>query len=125
MDLIISAEKATEVTIQNDILELDDDIIPIHDDNLQHYQHHWKFSMEENSTKVITVPCQLFSVLEYGECVYKTLNITSTEPISVYMDNRQKMSEDATLALPISACGSYYIIQNSNGGIESNYNVFM
>ncbi len=125
LDLIISTEKATDVIIQNDILELDDDIIPIHDDNLQHYQHHWKFSMEENSTKVITVPCQLFSVLEYGECVYKTLNITSTEPISVYMDNRQKMSEDATLALPTSACGSYYIIQNAAGGIESNYNVFM
>lgn len=125
LDVIFSTEKATEVIMHNDILELDENINPVHDDNLLNYQHHWKFSMEEKSTKVITVPCQLFSVLEYGENVYRTLHITSTEPISVYMDNRQKMSEDATLALPISACGSYYIIQNSNGGIESNYNVFM
>ncbi len=125
LDVIISAEKATNVTIQNNFIDLDKDVIPNHDDNLLDYQHHWKFSMEENSTKVITVPCQLFSVLEYGKNVYQTLNITSTEPISVYMDNRQKMSEDATLALPTSACGSYYIIQNASGGIESNYNVFM
>lgn len=125
LDVIFSTEKATDVIMQNDILELDENINPFHDDNLLNYQHHWKFSMEEKSTKVITVPCQLFSVLEYGENVYRTLHITSTEPISIYMDNRQKMSEDATLALPISACGSYYIIQNAAGGIESNYNVFM
>lgn len=125
LDIMISANKATNVTIQNDVLELDESIRPTHDDNLQHYQHHWNFSMEDNTCKVITVPCQLFSVLEYGENVYRTLHITSTEPISVYMDNRQKLSEDATLALPVSACGSYYILQNAAGGIESNYNTFM
>lgn len=125
LDVMFSTEKATTIIMQNDVLEIDNNVSPIHDNELQDYPHYWKFTMEENSTRVITVPCQLFSVLEYGENVYRTLHISSTEPISVYMDNRQKMSEDATLTLPTSACGSYYIIQNAYGGIESNYNVFM
>ena len=125
LDVMFSTEKATTIIMQNDVLEIDNNVNPIHDNELQDYPHYWKFTMEENSTKVITVPCQLFSVLEYGENVYRTLHISSTEPISVYMDNRQKLSEDATLALPISACGSYYIIQNAEGGTEANYNTNM
>lgn len=113
LDLIISAEKATNVIIDNSL---------VNDDT---YQSHWELSMDANSSKVITVPCQLFDVVESGVIANQSIHVTSSEPISVYMDNHQNQSADATLALPTSACGTHYIIQNIEGGIVSKYNVFM
>lgn len=113
LDLIISAEKETEIIIDNSLIN----------DNT--YQSHWKFSMEANSSRVITVPCQLFDVVESGKIVNQSIHVTSSEPISVYMDNHQNQSADVTLALPTSSCGTHYIIQNIEGGVVSKYNVFM
>lgn len=116
LDLIISSEKATDIRIENNVL---------YDSRSEDGLYHWNITMEPNSTTVITVPCQLFNPLEYGTVIDRTLHIISTEPISVYMDNRQNRSDDATLALPISACGSYYIIQTAEGAIDSDFNTFM
>lgn len=115
LDLIIAADKTTDIRIENNVLL---------DEHSEDGLYHWNITMEANSTNVITVPCQLFNPAEYGTVIDRTLHIKSTEPISVYMDNRQNFSDDATLALPISACGSYYIIQTAEGVIDSNYDTF-
>ncbi|MBR5374092.1 MAG: InlB B-repeat-containing protein, partial [Paludibacteraceae bacterium] len=82
-------------------------------------------TLDRNSSKRIEIPFDEFNVTEYGEPSNKTLHITSTNPISVYAENYQDCSNDATLVLPISACGSYYIIQNNVGRSESSNYVFM
>lgn len=115
LDLIISTNKTTDIRIENNVL---------YDNKSEDGLYHWNITMEANSTNVITVPCQLFNPTEYGEAIDRTLHIKSTEPISVYMDNRQIKSDDATLALPISSCGTYYIIQTAEGVIDSNYDTF-
>lgn len=115
LDLIISTEKETNIRIENNVLL---------DDHSEDGLYHWNITMEPNSTNVITVPCQLFNPTEYGTVIDRTLHIKSTEPISVYMDNRQNKSDDATLALPVSACGTYYIIQTAEGIVESNYETY-
>lgn len=107
LDLIISVEKATNVHIINEATG-----------------YHWFEDFKANSVQSFTVPCQLFNTLEYGEPVDRALHITSTEPISVYMNNHQNNSSDATLSLPVSACGSYYIIQNAESCKDSHYKTF-
>ena len=83
------------------------------------------FTLDRNTSKRIDIPFDDFNVTEYGKAVNKTLHITSTNPISVYAENYQARSNDATLVLPISACGSYYIIQHNVGRSESRSYVFM
>lgn len=108
LDLIISVDKATHVDIIDEVSN-----------------YHWFEDFEANTVQTFTVPCQLFNTIEYGQVVDRTLHITSTEPISVYMNNHQNISSDATLALPISACDSYYIIQNADASLDSHYGSFM
>ena len=82
-------------------------------------------TLDRNSTKRIDIPFDEFNVTEYGEASNKTLHITSTNSISVYAENYQNCSNDATLVLPVSACGSYYVIQNNVGRSESAKYIFL
>ena len=83
------------------------------------------FTLDRNTSKRIDIPFDDFNVTEYGKAVNKTLHITSTNPISVYAENYQERSNDATLVLPVSACGSYYIIQHNVGRVRSRLYTFM
>ena len=82
-------------------------------------------TLDRNSTKRIDIPFDEFNVTEYGESTNRTLHITSTNPISVYAENYQNCTNDATLVLPVSACGSYYIIQHNVGRSVSDKYIFL
>ena len=94
--LSLSASESTEVTVENEKIGYKKTI-----------------SLGNNSVENLIVPFDLFNVSEYGEVVNKSLHITSEKPISVYAENYQICSCDASLILPTTACGSYYIIQNN------------
>lgn len=100
--LSLSASESTEVTVENEKIGYKKTI-----------------SLGNNSVENLIVPFDLFNVSEYGEVVNKSLHITSEKPISVYAENYQICSCDASLILPTTACGSYYIIQNNVSRTES------
>lgn len=115
LDLLIATDKTTDIRIENNVL---------YDSRSEDKLYHWNITLEANTSNVITVPCQLFNPNEYGEVIDRTLHIMSSEPISVYLDNRQSQSDDATLALPNSSLGTYYIIQTAEGVVETNHELF-
>ncbi len=100
--VFLSAQEATEVTLENVQIGYKKTI-----------------SVGANSLEKVIVPFDDFNVSEYGEVVNKSLHITSEKEISVYAENYQNASCDATLVLPTEACGSYYIIQNNVSRTES------
>ena len=100
--LSLSAQEATEVIIENTKIGYKEVI-----------------SLDDNSVKKLIVPFQDFNIPVYGEIVNKSLHIISKKNISVYAENYQIASCDATLLLPTEACGSYYIIQNNVSRTET------
>lgn len=105
--VFLSAQEATEVTIENAQIGYKKTV-----------------SVGANSLENVIVPFDDFNVSEYGEVVNKSLHITSEKEISVYAENFQQASCDASLVLPTEACGSYYIIQNNVSRTESEKYTF-
>lgn len=100
--LTFSSQEATDVVVENEKIG-----------------YKQEFSLEANSIHCIKVPFEDFNVTEYGQVVNKSLHITSGKKISVYADNYQLATTDASIILPTAACGSYYIIQNNVSRTES------
>ncbi|MBO4333794.1 MAG: gliding motility-associated C-terminal domain-containing protein [Paludibacteraceae bacterium] len=107
LKVFLSAQEATEVTIENEKLGFKQTI-----------------SVGANSLESVTIPFDDFNMSEYGEVVNKSLHITSEKEISVYAENYQIASCDASLVLSTEACGSYYIIQNNVSRTESKKYTF-
>ncbi len=97
LGITISSSRACDVTIENDALGFFKTI-----------------SMAANSTQLVDIPYDDFNTTLYGEALNKTLHITSTDSISVYLSNSQYCSMECTVALPTSSCGSYYVTQMNN-----------
>lgn len=97
LGITISSSRACDVTIEND--------------SLGFYK---TISMAANSTQLVDIPYDDFNTTLYGEALNKTLHITSTDSISVYLSNSQYCSMECTVALPTSSCGSYYVTQMNN-----------
>lgn len=103
--LTLSSQDATDVVIENENIGFKKEL-----------------SLKANSIESIKLPFDDFNVTEYGQVVNKSLHITSDKKISVYADNYQLATTDASLILPTTACGSYYIIQNNVSRTKStNY----
>ena len=103
--IFVSAQEATEVTIENEKVG-----------------YKKTLSLGDNSIEKVIVPFEDFNVSEYGEVVNKSLHIVSEKNISVYAENYQESTCDASLILPTKSCGSYYIIQNNvSRSISSKY----
>lgn len=106
--LFLSAQEASEVTVSNEKLGYEK-----------------KVSVAANSVEILILPFHDFNMTEYGVVTNKSVHITSDNPVSVYAENYQAASCDATLALPTTACGSYYIVQNNVSRSVSDYYFFL
>lgn len=106
--LFLSAQEATEVTVSNEKIGYEK-----------------KVSVAANSVEILTLPFHDFNITEYGTVSNKSVHVTSDNPISVYAENYQSATCDATLALPTTACGSYYIVQNNVSRTKSEYYFFL
>lgn len=100
--LTLSSQEPTTVTISNQELGFEEIV-----------------DLPANSTKTVKVPFDDFNNDEYGVVTNKSLHITSLMPVSVYAENYQLATTDATLILPVAACGSYYIVQNNVSRTEA------
>ncbi len=107
LEMTVSAQRACEVVIENDSLGFSKTI-----------------SMEANSTQVIEIPFDMFNLNVYDKAVNKTLHVTSTDSVSVYISNSQHCSMECTLALPTQSWGSYYITQMGKIRVPSSYYEF-
>lgn len=107
LEITVAAKNASTVHVDNDDLRF-----------------HMSFDMEANSTQIIEVPYDEFNLNVYGEVTNKTLHVTSTDTISLYLSNSQHCSMECTLALPTSAWGSYYVTQTSKIRISNSYYKF-
>lgn len=102
LKVFLSAQEETEVTLENEKIGYKQTVL-----------------VGANSLESVTIPFDDFNMSEYGEVVNKSLHITSKKEISVYAENYQIASCDATLVLPTEACGSYYIVQSNVSRTES------
>ncbi len=96
LDLVLSAKRACEVQISCDSSGF-----------------FRSYSLEDNASQTVSIPFVNFNIDVYGKAIKRTLHITSTDTISVYAANSQFCSMEATLILPTSACGSYYVTQTN------------
>lgn len=95
LEITVTSKEACNVTIENTVNGFSE-----------------KFSLTSNSTKTISIPFDDYNLDKHGVVLNdKSLHVTSTAPISVYISNAQYHSMEASIALPTSSCGSYYVTQ--------------
>lgn len=108
MQVTLASNKACEVTLQN---------IPI--------GFSQTVSLGEKESKTIDIPYDDFAIdIEQSQIINKSLQITSTEEISVFTSSYEYHSMDASIVLPTSSWGTEYVVQtyDSWGGSEwTNY----
>lgn len=107
LEVTVAAKNACTVHVDNDDLGF-----------------HKSLVMEPNSTQIFEVPYDEFNLNVYGEVTNKTLHVTSTDTISLYLSNSQHCSMECTLALPTSVWGSYYVTQTSRIRVSDSYYKF-
>ena len=83
------------------------------------------FSVDENSTTLITVPLNLGMALGSGLKENKGIHITAASDITVYALNSRQASADATVVLPTPALGKNYYVMSYMGTLPSLFSEFM
>lgn len=75
-----------------------------------------EFSVDDNSTVLVTVPTNLGMAEGSGNIENMGIHIQSNDNVSVYALNNVRLSADATVVLPTPALGRTYYVSSYYGG---------